>query len=451
MSCNANTMHSNELVARTPLYPEKYFTDATTPFAEVYQMAAWLQTAFAALDETSVVCLATENKAILAAALLAGLGNGPSLLMPNGLAPKKLARMQQTTGFTTAIGEQADILPSGTKLLQPKTDTANKLCFNAASNRELLRLFTGGSTGTPQVWSKTGENLFGEARYLTDYLAISPKDHITATVSPCHIYGLLFSVLIPLVSSATVSTNTPSFPAEIAETVQEEKSTILAAVPAHYRVLRQQVTSRGSLRFSVSSAGMLDPGDNARFCEHNKIPVIEVYGSTETGGIAARNRAAGETAFAPFATVDWKISKNRLLVRSPYISPQTPRDKDGFFVTGDRAEAGANHSFLLQGRVDGITKVGGKRVDLEEIREVLKKQPGVADCFVLTLPDSGGRENQICALVQTNKVHKEQLLTTLQSQLSPYALPRIFRCIDTIPMTSAGKYDLAAIRRLLAP
>jgi acyl-coenzyme A synthetase/AMP-(fatty) acid ligase len=238
---------------------------------------------------------------------------------------------------------------------------------------------------------------------------------------------------------------------EIAETIQKEQSTVLAAVPAHYRVLRQQVISGESLRFGISSAGMLDPGDNARFCEQNKIPVIEVYGSTETGGIATRNRAAGETAFTPFTTVDWKIKNDRLLVRSPYISPQAPRDKDDFFVTGDRAEAGTDTSFLLKGRVDGITKVGGKRVDLTEIQEIIKARPDVEDCFVLTLPDPGGRENLICALVQTNRVHQEQLSAMLQDRVELYALPRIIRCIDTIPMTSTGKYDLAAIRRLLIP
>ena len=242
---------------------------------------------------------------------------------------------------------------------------------------------------------------------------------------------------------------TPSFPAEISEVIQNNKATILAAVPAHYRALRQQVTSKGSLRFAVSSAGMLDPEDNIMFCNRNKTSIIEVYGSTETGGIATRNRKAGETNFTPFSTVDWKISRERLLVRSPYISLQTPRDEDGFFMTGDRVKAAPDNSFILKGRMDGITKVAGKRVDLEEIREAIKQYPGVEDCFVLALPDPSGRENQICALVQATVLNKKNLFTSLQTQLESYGLPRVIRRINTMPMTGAGKYDLAAIRRIL--
>ena len=443
---------SKNLAPRVPACPDQYFTSADTTFADVYRMAAWLQQYYKkSATAREIICLATEDKAVLAAALLAGLGRGPALLLPHALSAKALKRMQQATGFTTAIGDNADILSRDTEILQPQPDAGGTLCFDADSQHELLRLFTGGSTGSPKIWSKSRANLFSEGHYLVEKFGISAEDHIVATVSPCHIYGLLFSVLIPLLSSATVSKATPSFPSEIAETVQQQQATILAAVPAHYRVLRHQDVSGGSLRFAVSSAGMLDPGDNSRFCDRNNIPVIEVYGSTETGGIAARSRAAGETAFTPFATVDWKIRENRLLVRSPYISAQVPRDKDGFFVTGDRVEAGPGNSFLLKGRVDGVTKVGGKRVDLEEIREVIKQQAGVEDCFVLALPDPSGRENQICALVQPGHSSKEELLTALQSVLEPYALPRVIRSCSAIPMTRAGKYDLAAIRRLLKP
>ncbi len=414
-------------------------------------MAAWLSTAFSSPDSSQeVVCLATEDKAVIAAALLARLCGGPALLLPHALSGRALAGMQKATGFTTAISDTGREIPPGTRILCPKVGSKSEVIMNCDPDKELLRLFTGGSTGSPKVWSKTTGNLFAEARYLADRFAITDQDLIVATISPCHIYGLLFSVLIPLVSSATVVAETPSFPAEIGEAVQINEATILAAVPAHYRALRQQVTSKGSLRFAVSSAGMLNPEDNTIFCDRNKTSIIEVYGSTETGGIATRNRTAGETNFTPFSTVDWKINHERLLVRSPYISLQTPRDQDGFFITGDRVEAGPGNSFILKGRMDGITKVAGKRVDLEEIREAIRQQPGVEDCFVLTLPDTSGRENRISALVQAAVLDKENLISKLQTIVEPYAVPRIIRRISAIPMTGSGKYDLLAIRRILA-
>ena len=52
-------------------------------------------------------------------------------------------------------------------------------------------------------------------------------------------------------------------------------------------------------------------------------------------------------------------------VRSPYISPDLTVDADGFFTAGDRVEAKEENRFALKGRADMVTKVGGKRVDLE--------------------------------------------------------------------------------------
>ena len=159
-----------------------------------------------------------------------------------------------------------------------------------------------------------------------------------------------------------------------------------------------------TLRLAFSSAGMLDAADNKEFCRTNKKGVVEVYGSTETGGIATRNRSLGEEYFTAFPTIDWKIIDSRLAVRSPYISPDLPVDAAGFFHAGDRVEARGTQHFSLQGRADTVTKVGGKRVDLEEISLLIKNASGVTDCVVMALPDSGGREHQIGALIQGNAI-----------------------------------------------
>ncbi len=444
-----------------PVNPDQEFTAPGTSFAAVYQMAAGLTASFAALDpDKGAVCLASEDRAVLAAALLAGLCGGPPLLLPHALSPKVLQQMQTDIGYQAAICNPLSPLPAAltadTAILWPADESGNteRLAFIPAPDRELVHLFTGGSTGSPRIWSKSGRNLLAEAAFLVNYFSISEQDIIVATISPCHIYGLLFSVLIPLLSSATVVAATPSFPAEIAEAVAENQATILAAVPAHYRALQEQTVSRGSLRFAVSSAGMLDQEDNRIFTTRNRTAITEVYGSTETGGIASRNRAAGEENFTPFPDVDWQIREERLLVRSPYISTHTKRDSNGYFLTGDRVQASADNSFQLLGRVDGISKVAGKRVDLSEIQEVIRRQPGVADCFVLTLPAAGSRENCIAALIQAaepDRIDRDSLTRSLRDHLEPHALPRILRWTETIPMTGAGKYNLTAIRQILQP
>jgi acyl-coenzyme A synthetase/AMP-(fatty) acid ligase len=269
-----------------------------------------------------------------------------------------------------------------------------------------------------------------------------------ATIPPYHIYGLLFSIVLPLISAATVVGETPSFPNEIAQVAEERKVTIMASVPAHYRALRE-IKKDMSLRLAFSSAGMLDAADNEAFCRKYKTGVVEVYGSTETGGIATRNRHLGEEYFSPFATIDWKISAGRLAVHSPYISPDLPVDEDGFFTTNDRVEAKGINEFFLKGRADTVTKVGGKRVDLEEIRALVKNVPGVVDCAVIALPESGGREHRIGALIEGDNFDMEMIRKTLVDSLEPYAQPRYMKKVERIPMQKNGKYDWPDIVRLL--
>lgn len=434
-----------------PKYPDREFVRGGATFGEVYAMAAWLRGALAdPAYSGGAVCLAADNKAIFAAALLASLAGGPSLLLPYAFSGKALARMQQTTRYTVAISEVGREFPKGVQVLcpQPGGYTGIPVDTNASPHDELLKVFTGGSTGTPQVWAKTAENILGECFFQADRFAVTEHDCIMATIPAYHIYGLLFSVGLPLVSSAVVVGETPAFPKEIAKVAKEQEVTILASVPAHYRVLREVQIHR-TLRLALSSAGMLEATDNEAFCRNNSTGVVEVYGSTETGGIATRNRSLGEEYFTPFATVDWKILEGRLAVRSPYISPDLTVDVDGFFTAGDRVEEKSGNRFALKGRADMVTKVGGKRVDLEEIRLLIKSEQGVVDCVVLALPETGGREHQIGALIQGYDLDTEVIRKMLSDSLELYALPRRIRTVDRIPVKENGKYDWAAIVRLL--
>lgn len=432
-----------------PAYPEKDFVRGGATFGEVYSMAAALRLALANLTlPGAVVCLAAEDKAIMAAALLASLAGGPTLLLPYAFSANALAQLQQTTGFTAVIADTSRDFPKDTRVIQPQPTgiAAISRYLPPCPHGELLRIFTGGSTGTPQVWSKTADNLFGEGFFQAKQHTVTEHDCILATVPPNHIYGLLFSVILPLVSSATVIGEAPSFPNEIVAVAEEQKATILASVPAHYRALRDK---KMLLRLAFSSAGMLDTEDNRMFCKHNSPGIVEVYGSTETGGIATRNRSLGEEFFTPFSLISWKITDSRLAVHSPFISPDLPVDEAGFFTTNDRVIAQGGDQFSLQGRADSVTKVGGKRVDLEEISALIKKEPGVTDCVVMALPETGGREHRIGALIEGDAANTDMIKKNLAAILEPYALPRRIKKAERIPVTKNGKLDWTAIVQLL--
>ncbi len=437
-----------------PANPQQDFLCNKVTFADVYAMASVCYTVFKELDnKTLPICLAAEERSTIAAALLAALASGRVLALPHSFSKGALQQMQETTGFKAAIVDTGykKNLPEDTHLLSfDAADESAALPFRKISaDTEWLLLFTGGSTGAPKVWFKTAGNIIAEARFMAARYQISRNDIIAATVTPYHIYGLLFSVLIPLVASARVLAETPSFPAEIVDLAQRESATVLASVPAHYRALRGR-TIAPSLRLAFSSAGMLEKEDNEDFCQNNKVGVVEVYGSTETGGLATRDRSVGQEFFSPLEPVKWQIKDERLYVRSPFLSPDLSRNGDGFFLSGDRVQSRGTKEFSLHGRADAITKVGGERVDLDEVRDLLQSLAGVKECVVVTLADETGRGNRIAALVRGDEIDLKQIKKHLAGTLESAAMPKLIRKVEHIPVTQNGKYDREAIHTLLS-
>lgn len=435
-----------------PRHAKQAFVLAGYTYEDVYEMASGLLSALSSVASDSCpVCLCAENKAVIASAFLARLAGGPPLVLPYAHSPQVLEEMCASTGFRIAVTDGQREFPAGVRTIFPEhvRGSASGLTQERPldPNAEVLRLYTGGSTGKPRTWSKTVKNLLAEAIYLSRRFEISHRDRFLATVSPSHIYGLLFSVLVPFVASAVVLGERYSFPSEILSGITGRAPTVLVSVPVHYRVLRGQTISGSNLRIAFSSAGVLDKGDGEAFHKRTGIRIVEIYGSTETGGIASRCRADGEKAFTPFEGIDWMIADERLHVRSDFVSGEIERAPDGFVVTPDRATLYDDNSFLLQGRSDSVVKVGGKRVDLEEVRSKVNQLPGVRDCIVISVPFNGGRENAIAALIEGD-LEKAGLRRALADVLEPYALPRIIKIVASLPYTAAGKYDRKAIEEM---
>ncbi len=430
---------------------EKEFVIGRTSYAALYSMAAHLRAFLGHGAHEPPICLCTHDKTVMAAALLASLAGTPALVIPHAFTLPVLEELQCLTGFHTVVSDNPMPTPGGVRCFQPtagaeRWSPAESLA-SRTGNSVWIRLFTGGSTGAPRMWTKTVRNLLSETISIVANYGVTPEDRLVATVSPNHIYGLLYSVLTPLVASASVASETPSFPAEIETVVRDNVASILISVPAHYRALNGHPFAPRSLRLAFSSAGVLDADDTVAFNAQTGVAISEIYGSTETGGIAGRVRADGQSDYQPHAGIDIKIEAERLKVRSDYLSPELMLDEEGYFMVGDRARATVGNRFELLGRVDGIVKVGGRRVDLKAVSESLKRQPGITDALAISLPVGRGRENLIVAVVEAHPATVD--LTSLRlDDLETCARPRSIKVMEKIPMTAAGKYDRKTIEAL---
>ena len=426
------------------------FSSDGTRFAAVAARASALcEVAQAA----SRVCVATEDRVEVAAAVLAALTGAIEIVFPTAVSPEALLASFESRPFSHWLGPaEWQSAMAGLSAVRIEDGLPASRPFDGQvgdmdSARILLQ--TGGTTGQPRLWQKTAGNLLGEVAAHVRALQVEPGDHILATVTPHHIYGLLFSVLLPLASDATVERVSPFFPQEIAERIEKTSATILVSTPAHLRALSASLASGHQLRLVLSSGAPLSAIDAAEFFARTGLWPLEVYGSTETGGIAVRRQDVPDVAWAPLPGVDWRADGDVLCVRSAFISPDAVKDEDGFFRTADRAQERPDGTFHLLGRADGVVKVGGKRVALPDIEKIIAALDQVQDVVVMALPSETGRGQEIVALVASDRLASD-VTRELRDKLPSPSWPRRLRCVAAIPTTAAGKRDRVAILDLLA-
>jgi len=441
----------NKILAPSNTLCHKDFTLSGYSYGEVFELAAGIKKILSRRGGEKTLCLCTEKKAVTAACILASLSGACQLILPYSFSSHALMEMYEAVGFNAAISDHPEEIPSGVEIITPLPGSMADIIPEEIRNPDepFLRLFTGGSTGKPKVWSKSPRNLFAEAFYLKEKFAISEKDLFVPTVPPYHIYGLLFSVLVPFVAHAKVLPDIYTFPQEIISTTNKHKATVLVSVPIHYRALKVNNLSAPSLKIAFSSSGVLNRSDAIHFQKKTGLGITEIYGSTETGGIASRSISEHTESWKPADVVSWKISGKRLSIQSAFASPEMERDADGFCVTGDEVQQEKGNRFVLLGRADGIVKVAGKRVDLLDVQNKILELPTVRDAVVIALPAEKGRESVIAALVAGN-LTEIQLKKMMQEKLEPYAMPRRIKIVSSITRTATGKTDFRRIEQIFS-
>ncbi len=444
-------------------------------------------------SSAEALCVATEDRLEVMAAVLATWMGGLHLVLPHGLERSQVEAACREHRCGALLGEAPVDLPETVRLgaegrvgpeLTPSADRslhgatlAQVHLSSAGAGQGSVTLHTGGSTGRPRAWRRSLPSLLGEADALISRLGLRGTDRLMATVSPLHIYGLMLSVLVPLRLGAGVVRRSGYFPREVEGATRRWGCTVLVATPPHLRILGRGAEELTGLRLITSSGSMLFGSDAEAVYARTRAPVVEVYGSTETGAVATRCRARGQSRWAPLQEVDARVHGGRLQVRSPFLSEGLARREDGFVDTGDRASwpggqevfgpggahpagdhpadvaadaaapPGDDKGFVLLGRADGVIKIAGVRVDMLGVEEVIRSLPGVRDACVVSVAVEGLRENALLAAVVADS-GQEELRRALDASLSPAERPRRILWLDQMPVSPPGKHDRRAVLAL---
>lgn len=397
-----------------------------------------------------VLLVSGGDRYAIAAALLGSLARGHAVALPPNLRRESIFAVQSRPEIAALLHDTDAGVPLRLSTLLGGSDggSGGPPLASPFVPREgiLATVFTSGSTGPLLAAPKTAAALFGEAHALARSFGIGPGDRIVGSVPPVHIYGLLFTLLLPLAAGAAFARETPHHAEAIAHCVRAHGATLLVTVPVQLRALAGlREGALAGLVQVVSSTGPLPDLVAREFRERHGLAVREVFGSTETGGIARRTRGAEPPEpWQPFDGVRVSVAGDgRLAVDSPFLDDALARP----FVTGDLIELEADGRFRHLGRVDGIVKIAGRRVSLQEMEDVLRRQPGVMDAAVVAIAAEAGRGHQLLAAVAPADCDLARVRAGLLEHFEPSCLPRRWIGLDAVPREENGKLQRARMLR----
>lgn len=247
-----------------------------------------------------------------------------------------------------------------------------------------LLFFTSGSSGFPVGAFKSKDNLEKEIVVLKELVQKYKIKKVVVTVPFVHIYGVLAGLLLPLsLRDVTLVVKEDFLPYEVLKEANEP-NTLVVTTPVFIKSLAKLSDERVlKSNLFISSTGPLHVDDIKLFRDKYKADLIQIFGSTETGGIAYKLNDS--IKWLPLSLVKVETKDERLSVSSPFISPFILNKQisklEQPFITEDIIEIDED-KFTLIGRSNKIIKIAGKRISALQIESIVESIEGVQKAIV---------------------------------------------------------------------
>ncbi len=316
-----------------------------------------------------------------------------------------------------------------------------------------LTLCTSGSSGEPKLIDKTLRQLHNEVAALEQLWGAELGEAvIIGSVAAQHIYGLLFRVLWPLCAGRVFVRRAQPFPEDLQRWSLQQANFAWIASPALLKRMGDNLDwqALARVRRVFSSGGALPAETSAQLGELLGQLPTEIFGSSETGGIAWRQ---GGSRWQPFADVQLGLNDDgALFIRSPYLPAEHTEQ------TADGATLHSDGRFELLGRLDRIVKLEENRISLPMLEQALTQHPWVADARFGVVQDKRAYLGALVALNDAG-LHalrnqgRRTVTDSLRQHLSPHcialALPRRWRLVRHLPLNAQGKLPQAVLEQVL--
>ncbi|MBL8340526.1 MAG: AMP-binding protein [Rubrivivax sp.] len=358
-------------------------------------------------------------------------------------------------------------------------DTRTPADAGTGDDTPLLLCFTSGSTGEPKGVLLSARAIAANADAAVQMHGMRAADRVLTTLPLFHVGGLNIQTLPALRSGCRVTLMPRFDPEATLVSIARERITLTVLVPAQIEALLAHPlwaeADLSSLRM-LSTGSTLVPRRLIDAVHERGVPLIQVWGATETGPVVccqqadealAKAGSAGRAALA--ATLRVVDAEGRdlpagrcgeVLVRAPQLMNGYWRDPaataqalaDGWFHSGDSGHLDADGCLWIDGRLKDMIISGGENVSPAEVESILLECPEVAEAAVVGRPDPRWGEAVVAVVAPRAgaQLDAARLLARYTGRLARYKHPRELIVVDALPRTALGKVRKEDIRQLVA-
>lgn len=308
---------------------------------------------------------------------------------------------------------------------------------------------TGGSTGGVKLAIHNLESLRAACAGVEDFLGGGPID--SCCVLPLYHVSGLMQLLRSFFSGGRI---------RFEETLL--KGYCLSYVPTQLqRALNDSCRVEKLARAKAIFVGGGPLADSvAEQARELKLPVVPVYGMTETAAMVAAIPASDFLANSNrgarpmgHARIEIEIDK-RIRIHSPSLflgyQGRAPIDLADGYLTDDEGYIDNEGRLHIIGRMDRLIISGGEKIDPRDVEHALLKVLSVQEALVLGVRNEewGQQVVAFCVLNQGQQLSGDWRVQ-LKQYLANYKMPKQLIVVETLPIDCRGKIDRAAIKHFL--
>lgn len=368
--------------------------------------------------------------------------------------------------------------------LIPKRDAkirSSNVCSEKSFDREsypALILHTSGSTAEPKVIALNHDALIESSKYLRLSLELQKTDCCLSALPMFHIGAVVDLLLGPLLSGGSVYLANDSRAATFFDILLNEPVTWYQGVPTMLQEIMHTHNGRViplKLRFirSVSShlPKILENGISALF----QVPVIEIYGMSETAGVicsngfnpeARKSGSVGRPCGPELKVVDETflevavghvgeiVVKGRSVIKR-YEKPESINGSSfigDWLRTGDLGYRDKDGFLFLTGRLKEMINRGGEKIAPLQIDEIACQFPGVKEAAAFARAHYTLGEEVALAVVSASDevLDQDRLKAFMREHLAEYKIPHCIFQINELPRKPGGKLERYKLSSLTA-